>query len=458
MPQTHKSTLQKPKNLLGLGTLAFSIIFHLSLMLMVGGVVLIEGVTPKNPIEAYTPKESSIQDLPPPDAEPVQQPPETPQMVQPTEPTPDQPPTPLSSNTPDLISSPISTTASFSAPPPMPGAVYTPAASFTSQPKTTPDTLAKQFAPSQINFFGITQSASRVVFLIDASGSMVRPEHGGIPAYTAVKKKLSEMIQVLDENTLFDVIIFAGRSDMYQPGLVEATESHKRNLAKWLEPYMATKENALRPNLNPIDDKKNAEYALPGANNGSTRMDVALGAAFSLKPNAIFLLSDGDPNIMIQTWTGKNNQPVSPDNLSKAMRALDAYETKKMAKSEAASIISNCGFDPKAIDEREAWFKKNGADLKRRQQEIAAEHAKGIIIEGRSAGFPPSFPHNNHPCSNDELINYAMDLYNKLYASKGYEMPPINCVAYKATPQETKFLQALAHKFNGQYSVLKTLE
>jgi len=159
-----KSLLHKPKNLLGMGTLAFSIIFHLSLMLMVGGVVLIEGVTPKAPIGAYTPQESSIQDLPPPDAEPVQQQPDTPQMPQPDQPVPDQPSAPVSTNMPDIVSSSVTSTSSFSVPPPIPGAVYVPgsapSASQTPQDQKPVKTAAPDIMKSMASVFGSSGEAT----------------------------------------------------------------------------------------------------------------------------------------------------------------------------------------------------------------------------------------------------------------------------------------------------------
>ncbi|MCY2963626.1 MAG: VWA domain-containing protein [Planctomycetota bacterium] len=111
-------------------------------------------------------------------------------------------------------------------------------------------------------YYGIPIGAERVVFVLDASGSM----RGG--KIEAAKRELSEAIQSLTPDVYFGVITFANRVTVLHPTLVIADEKNKRQ----------------------------AIYAVMDRNlGGGTSSYDAIEAAFELGPEAIYFVSDGAP-------------------------------------------------------------------------------------------------------------------------------------------------------------------
>ncbi len=127
---------------------------------------------------------------------------------------------------------------------------------------------------SGAQFFGIKGVGSRFVFIIDCSGSMDEYRR-----WKRAVRELKRSINNLVEPQQFLVLLY--NSQCYTmndrpPGLVPASAENQRNAIRWL----ARQE--------PL---------------GSTYVAQALENAFELKPDAIFLLSDGEFDDLQMVWT-----------------------------------------------------------------------------------------------------------------------------------------------------------
>jgi hypothetical protein len=115
-----------------------------------------------------------------------------------------------------------------------------------------------------IRFFGLASTDTQsVVYVIDCSGSMGRPE---LKLRTA-KDELVRSIRALDPAQSFSVVFFSDHTyPMPMPGLVAATEANKERICEWVEGAFP----------------RGGTYPLP-----------AVLHALQLRPETIFVLSDG---------------------------------------------------------------------------------------------------------------------------------------------------------------------
>lgn len=130
-----------------------------------------------------------------------------------------------------------------------------------------------------VTFYGITTFSDRVLFVLDVSGSMDKPDSKDKPQPSRVevarKELLGAVFNVTDGN-LFNVLLFNHEVLPWQPTMVTATEELRRKAKEWVEPRL------------PI---------------GGTNIHDALEAAFQIalkstgKPmvDTVFFLTDGTP-------------------------------------------------------------------------------------------------------------------------------------------------------------------
>jgi hypothetical protein len=114
------------------------------------------------------------------------------------------------------------------------------------------------------SYYGFPLYARRIVFVIDISGSMT-----GL-RITAAKRELTAAINGLSNDAELGIVAFHSRVFVWRANLVRADAAGKQSAAQYV--YQLT----------------------PG---GKTATYDALEAAFRLDPEAVYLLSDGAPNV-----------------------------------------------------------------------------------------------------------------------------------------------------------------
>lgn len=140
---------------------------------------------------------------------------------------------------------------------------------------------------SAINFFGIRDVSTSVVIMIDVSDSMFSRtgdakgsklvRQGTEQNFQVVRDEAIKLVQSLTPQTRFGIVRWAGGAYPWRPELMPATEENKQGAIAHIQgevDFKSAKKRADKP--------------------GGTRHDYALAEAFSLKPETIYMLTDGN--------------------------------------------------------------------------------------------------------------------------------------------------------------------
>ena len=161
---------------------------------------------------------------------------------------------------------------------------------------------------SKINFFGIRDISTSVVIMIDVSDSMFTRtgdakypsklvRHGQDQNFQLVRDEAIKLVQSLTPATRFGIVHWSGGAYSWKPELVPATEENK---------------NAA---IEHIDKEVDFKTARPKEGHpGGTRHDYALEEAFSLKPETIYMLTDGNATA---AQPGGGLKPIPPNEIYK---------------------------------------------------------------------------------------------------------------------------------------------
>lgn len=143
---------------------------------------------------------------------------------------------------------------------------------------------------SAVSFFGISDMATRVIIVIDVSGTMFDRQPG---KFEAVKAEASKLIKGLGINTLFNVLIYEGGSVALFPEPKPASESNKATAAEWIAKVQGGDNKSFKNTY-----RRMGTVLYEG---GGTRTDTALKQALTMRPSTVFLISDGEMSRHVPT-------------------------------------------------------------------------------------------------------------------------------------------------------------
>lgn len=257
-------------------------------------------------------------------------------------------------------------------------------------------------ATSDVNFFGIRSSGSRMVFIIEASRYMLTDRKGGIPAYNKVKDEIAQMLAGLNRQTAFNLIIYDGKKiATFQDELVAATPSNIRQAIEWFAPINKDFEKIglrdgyssqpIQSGIDPIPVDDLVHYIK--ASQRALEMDV----------NTIFLLSNG--------W-GWHRKTMEQREYEKWMRK------QKWGEKEEAEWALNV---KKARD----WLnKENAARLKKNIPRRVVTSLNEIVSE-----ILPGVRHKPGPSySMEEVEDQMKNAVSAYYRAKKKPRPKFNVV------------------------------
>jgi hypothetical protein len=162
---------------------------------------------------------------------------------------------------------------------------------------------------SRTQFFGTAVETSRLIFVIDISGSMIIQPRS-VETWQKLEDELKKSLEALSPETEFGMIAFAGDTELFRRQLVSATPGNAQAALNWIKRNSPV---TVLPKGEKFATKSSPIFI--GTKFAGTRADAALALAFSLKPDTIIFLSDGDPTFSSRAAEVKlkDGQPVKSE-------------------------------------------------------------------------------------------------------------------------------------------------
>ena len=194
------------------------------------------------------------------------------------------------------------------------------------------------------DFFGIKGRGDKIAILVDVSVSMVEEEKGGPKGFQRVRDRIGKVIDALSENALFNVVVFADAASAFQTNMIPATDDYKTKAKLFLRGFNTEGNWGLTTgNLTPSD------IGVP-AEGGTTRLDLALTAAFDEGADTILMITDGLPEVK-KGFTAAQMQ-------AHAASVQSWYKTHESAMKDWDAAAAT--YQPEALDEK-VWIPPQAA-------------------------------------------------------------------------------------------------
>lgn len=301
---------------------------------------------------------------------------------------------------------------------------------------------------SSVNFFGIQARGERIGILVDVSISMVEDERGGIPGFIRVKGRVGEVVDALKEGTLFTVIAFADGCDQMSTELKHASTATRTEAKNFIRPYNIEGSYGLEAGnyMGSAHGKK--------ATAGTTRLDLAIGAAMDMGCDTLLIISDGMPKVekeltaaqlqahqaKLSQWQATATPPAGAaqghweEVTIPAQPARPAIPASKQKLKEGAPIPHDIPAQP-----------------------AIPEHKEKRFVGGWKRPPAPEPPKPGYWTLADfsEHINL---IYEEVYKPQGRKKPAVHTIGYQIDKEGHAFLQALAKQYQGQYRRVQSLK
>ncbi|HEX5054080.1 MAG TPA: HEAT repeat domain-containing protein [Planctomycetota bacterium] len=129
------------------------------------------------------------------------------------------------------------------------------------------------------SFFGVPVRGTRVLFIVDASGSMLDPWGEGESKFEVARRELKQAVEKMAADSAFNLVVFGDRASSWKDALVPANKANKESFYKHVDKLTTGRSTnvwaGLQLALQLETIEANARYATPA--------------------DEIFVLSDGAP-------------------------------------------------------------------------------------------------------------------------------------------------------------------
>jgi hypothetical protein len=145
---------------------------------------------------------------------------------------------------------------------------------------------------SVAGFFGVQDSGERIVVIVNTSASVVRKARNRGVSIERIQQELVDLVRALEPGTQFGVVQFSQGVRTFADYLAPATQANKDEIARWVPQNLRG-----NPPLAPTQTFFGHE--------------AAFEAAFSLRPDVVFLVTDGTLNRRTVA-SGRTTYPTIP--------------------------------------------------------------------------------------------------------------------------------------------------
>jgi len=165
-----------------------------------------------------------------------------------------------------------------------------------------------------LSFFGINTEGSRILLLFDVSASVLnKAQASGLPL-SKIKEETLKLIATLPLNARYSLVQFVRNYKPFSDELVAATPQNRERSSQWVESEW-NESGMLGARV------KGVRTASP---NG---LPIVLDFAFSLKPDTVFLISDGS---FEQTAPADANRSIPEAEIQEQLKRLQKTAGKEV--------------------------------------------------------------------------------------------------------------------------------
>lgn len=158
-----------------------------------------------------------------------------------------------------------------------------------------------------MSFLGVTnQRASKVVFVVDISPSVMDIRKGGFRAFEILRTEISRLISTLPPANTFNVVLFDGQTNqirLFAKELTPATVGNKTAFFEWIKPInadVASLGSGSIPSSSPRWTFSRPEALKLDPEYGPPLWVQSIQAALEQKPDTVFIITGGAPGGQIR--------------------------------------------------------------------------------------------------------------------------------------------------------------
>lgn len=315
---------------------------------------------------------------------------------------------------------------------------------------------------SDISVFGLKSRAERVLFVIDASRTMLTDEKGGLNSYRIIKEEINDMISNLSAGTLFNVAFYDnGKLQFFKERLVPAGAEATQALAQWIAPINADinrlgLRSAQRVELTAMSEANVIQRSIQRYSNVTSNENAYLSQVFlEQSADAIFVIA------------GRHN-------------GFQAIRANLNARDQASydKVVNSDKYKEYSARYRAELTEATKLAKKKKEMLDAERKSKGlppVIFDGgllvRRMGIKFELKHPNtefgvRPYSQigqREVEKYFRELVEVLYKQSGHTPPSINVVLFLAGDEKISesaegALKDYTRFFDGKYRIIRGLD
>jgi len=308
---------------------------------------------------------------------------------------------------------------------------------------------SKAVDASDVNFFGLSGSGKRIVFVIDATAEMLVDEKGGMIAYDNVKTEVGVMLASLNRGTEFNLLLYEGkRLVAFREAPVPGLPSNIRQAIEWLDPVNRRYERlGLDNDFGPSQEVAEVE-GYPIAAGDLAHYPKAIQKAMEWQAGAIFCVVSG--------YRGMGRAPT-PEMIAKrpppsAADSVDPREQKAWQD---------------AVAKTRAWLgKENAARQEKGLSPKVVVNFNQLVREITGATPParrnaPATAPGLPPVTPEEIELQVAKLVKDRYKADGLEEPSVHMVLFLGEEEEIGLdedhFKNLTRKNRGKLKILRGL-
>ncbi len=290
---------------------------------------------------------------------------------------------------------------------------------------------------SAFDFFGIRGRGDKIAILVDVSVSMVEDEKGGFKGFDRVRGRINQVVDALAEQALFNLVAFADAAQTFRAEMIPATEDNKRAAKDFMSRYNVS-ENQMGLTSGNVQAVDTGVIAA----GGTTRLDLALTAAFQQGADTILIISDGLPRVA---------KGLTAEQQTAWAARLQQWQEQNKAAIEAYNQAAATA----EYEERKVWVPPSGGGG---VKEGAGGPTAGHWATQRVPKTPlpprpqpPQMPDDMQWWSLKDFIAHFGKLHELNYVKKGKKIPIVHAIGYAIDNAGGDFLKDFTKQYKGSY-------